>query len=207
MMRPAPPSAVMQPRLRRPAQPRLAQASLSRRSDRRSQRRTRYRGRFRPVRLPVFPDHVVARAFRPFGHRRNHFVRRLAAVERLDQRLHDRHGPVDGARVAPGLEKVRARDMPVAQRRGLVEEQARVDHQADLAHRVGEVEIGRRAVRRVRLADDHQHLHAAGVDVRHQLRERGVLFRRHDLRRRQVRHRCADRGVDRVREGVHRGRL
>ena len=33
--------------------------------------------------------------------RRDHFVRRLAAVERRDQRLHDRDGPVVGPDVAP----------------------------------------------------------------------------------------------------------
>ena len=81
------------------------------------------------------------------------------------------------ARVAPGLEVVGRRDVPVAERGRLVEEQAGVDDEADLAHRLGELEVGGRAQNRVRFADDHEHLHVAGVDVGDKLGERGASVR------------------------------
>ena len=40
--------------------------------------------------LPVLADDVVGRPLRAIAHRRQHFVRRLAAVERRDERLDDR---------------------------------------------------------------------------------------------------------------------
>ena len=81
-------------------------------------------GARRPGRQPaVGPElahQVVAGALGRFAERGEHFVRRLAAVERRDQRLHDRHRAVVGADVAPRLEEVRFRDVPVAERGGLV---------------------------------------------------------------------------------------
>ena len=70
---------------------------------------------------------VVRGALRPIAHRGQHFVRRLAAVERRDERLHDRDSAVVAARVAPRLQEVRLRNLPVAQRRRLVVVEAQVD--------------------------------------------------------------------------------
>ena len=142
------------------------------------------------VRLPVLPHDVVAVALRPIRHRRDHFVRRLAAVQRLDQRLHDRHGAVDRARVAPRFEVVRGRACasgsasPVSSKN-----RPECTTQADLAAspRANLQSAGARE-HRVRLADDHQHLHAAGVDVgRPARRSAACCSRRHDFRRRQIR--------------------
>ena len=105
---------------------------------------------------------------------------------------------------------MRRRHVPVAQRRGLVDEQSGVHPQRDFAHRVGEIQIRRRRVDGVRLADDHQHLDAARLHVGDELAQGGVLFGRHDLRRRLIADGCADvaqRLIDRMRERVHRRRL
>src|SRR5205085_3617247 len=44
-----------------------------------------------------------------------HLVRGLALVERLDQRLHDGHRAVVRARIAPALEWMGRRDVPVTE--------------------------------------------------------------------------------------------
>ena len=49
------------------------------------------------------------------GERAEHFVRRASFVERRDERLDDRDGAVVRARVAPRLERVRVRHVPVAE--------------------------------------------------------------------------------------------
>ncbi len=87
------------------------------------------------VDLPVLADDVVGRALGPIGQRRQHFVRRLAAVERRDQRLHDRRGAVEAARVAPRLEEMRLGNLPVAALRRLVVVEAEVRAQRDLVQR------------------------------------------------------------------------
>ena len=50
-------------------------------------------------------------------------------VQRRDERLDDRHGAVVRARVAPAFERMRVRNVPVAQVRGLVGVEAVIDRQ------------------------------------------------------------------------------
>ena len=69
---------------------------------------------------PVLADDVVRRPLGPVAHRREQLVRRLAAVERSDERLHDRDGPVVPARIAPRLEEVRLGNLPMTERRRLI---------------------------------------------------------------------------------------
>src|SRR5207248_6950597 len=76
--------------------------------------------------LPELANEVVARPLRPVAHRGEHFVRALAAVERGDQRLDDRRCAVVRARVAPRLQEMRFRNLPVAQLRRLVVVQAQM---------------------------------------------------------------------------------
>ena len=78
---------------------------------------------------PVFANDVVTVAFRSVRQRGDDLVGALTAVKRLDERLHDRHRAVDRPRVAPRLEVVRRRNVPVAEPGRLVEEQAGVDAQ------------------------------------------------------------------------------
>jgi hypothetical protein len=75
---------------------------------------------------PVLAHDVVPGPLRAVAHRREELVRGLAAVERRDQRLDDRGGAVVGARVAPGFEEMRFRDLPLAQRRRLIVVEAEV---------------------------------------------------------------------------------
>src|SRR5207248_4604732 len=69
---------------------------------------------------PEFADDVVRGSFRAIAQRREDFVRRAAAVERSDERLHDRNGALVRARVAPRFEKVGFRNVPVTQGRRLI---------------------------------------------------------------------------------------
>ena len=67
------------------------------------------------------------------GQQSQQFNRRLPAVKRLDHRLHGRVNAVVGKRVAPGFEKMRLRNVPCAQPRGLVAIEAQVDAQVNRA--------------------------------------------------------------------------
>jgi hypothetical protein len=75
-------------------------------------------------------------------------VRGLSFVERRDQRLHDRDRAVVGASVAPGLERVSRRNVPVAELGGLVVVEGPVDAQADLGEVLPELEVGGRRDKR-----------------------------------------------------------
>ncbi len=135
---------------------------------------------------------------------------RERVVERRDQRLHERDGAVDGAQVAPALERVRGRQVPVAALGRLVEVEAVMDAQRHLVERLGEVEVGGRVVDRV-AARNHEHLDLAGphlADERAQVRvsrRGGCLLG--ELRVDDRRAHGAQRLVDRVRDRVHGRRL
>ena len=133
------------------------------------------------VHHPVLADEVVTRTL-AFGQRRQHFVRRLAAVERRDQRLHDAHRAVVGAHVAPRFEEVRFRNVPVTERRGLVLVETEVRAHGDLLQRLVELQIDRRRVDRI-AAEDEQELDRAGVHLADQLAQRRALIDRLQLRR------------------------
>ena len=124
---------------------------------------------------PEVAHDVVAGALWTIAHGRQKLVRRLAAVQRRDERLHDRRGPVEGARVAPALEKMRLGDVPLAQRRRLVVVQAQLNTERDVVHRVSKSQIDRRAVDRV-AADDEEHVDAAGLHVGDEVRQRLKLI-------------------------------
>ena len=110
----------------------------------------------RQLALPVVLDDVVRALVGLLGERRQDLVGRLPVEERRDQRLDDRRGPVQGARVAPALQLVRRGHVPVAHPRGLVLVEAQVDAQADLVHRLRELEVRRRVVDGVAAQDDEQ---------------------------------------------------
>ena len=67
--------------------------------------------------------------------------------------------------------------MPLALFGGLVVEEARVHAQRHLLQRVAELPVGRGGEDRIGLADDQQHLHAAGVHVDDELAHGGMLLR------------------------------
>ena len=75
--------------------------------------------------------------------------RRAAFVDRRDERLDQRHRAVERARVAPGLEEVRFRHVPVAALGRFVVVQAEVHGRRHLAECVGKAEIGGRREHRI----------------------------------------------------------
>src|SRR5579862_9691690 len=70
--------------------------------------------------LPVLLNQVVSSETRLAGENRDDFVRGLAPVERLDQRLNNARGAVVSAGIAPGLKIVRFRNVPLTKFGGLV---------------------------------------------------------------------------------------
>ena len=121
--------------------------------------------------FPIVADDLVRAALGLVGQRREDLVGGLTGVERRDQRLHDRSGPVEGARVAPGLEEVRFRDVPVAERGGLVLVRAEMDPETDLVERARERNVGRRREDGV-AAENDQRLHQAVLHVGDELLQR-----------------------------------
>jgi hypothetical protein len=159
--------------------------------------------------VPVVFDDVVARLLGLIRERREQLVGRLAAEEWRDERLQDRDGAVVRARVAPGLERVRRRDVPVAEARGLVVVEAEVDAQIDLAERLHEAEVRGRREDRVAPNDDERR-DLARVHVLDERLKRSRLVRRAAGNRRRVGDGVpgiAKHLVDRVRDRVHGGRL
>jgi hypothetical protein len=158
---------------------------------------------------PEAANEVVAGAERAVGKRRNHVVGRMSVVERRDQRLDDRDGPVLGSDVAPRFEEMRLRNVPVRQRGGLVVVEPEVCPQRDALHRVGEIQIGGRGVDRI-AAEHEQEADRSGVHLPDELLEGRQLIRRTDFGRLRVddgRPDVAERIVHRVRERVHDRRL
>jgi hypothetical protein len=92
--------------------------------------------------------------------------------------------------------------MPLAQHRGLVEIETVVDAKRDALEGLGEPEVGRRGIRRVRARDD-QHLDATGVHVVDELLERAVGGHVGGLGVDDGRAHGTERLVDRVGDGVN----
>ena len=109
------------------------------------------------------------------------------------------------ARVAPRLEKMSLRNLPVAQRRRLIVVQSEMDAERDLVHRAGEAKIGWRRVHRI-AADDHEYVDLAAVHLAGEIAQRLRLIGRLRLDGVGV-HDCrsgiAQRLVHRMRERVH----
>ena len=139
-----------------------------------------------------------------------HFVRRLAAVERRDQRLDDRHGAVVGAHVAPRFEVVRLGDVPVAERRGLVLVADRgARERATFSIASANFRSDGRGVDRIG-AEDEQERRRCRRSSRRPARAGSPAGRSAALRRLRVDDRRADvaeRRVHRVRQRVDDGRL
>ncbi len=146
---------------------------------------------------------------------------RLTLVQRCDQRLQDRGGAVERSGIAPRLELVGGRNVPVRQQRRFVVVIGQVDAQPQGRHAclavepqaaaelAGEIEFGRGVIDRVP-TDDQQYLHAIGPQIVDQFLQRGQLIDRIGLDRFDVNHRLADiaeRAIAGVGQGMHLGRL
>ncbi len=133
------------------------------------------------VMLPMLPPggadafiagrHLIVRQYR------QHLVSRAALVKRLDQRLGDGGGAVEGTRVAPGFQVMRFGQMPVALPRRLILKKAQMNAKRHFLHVLAETQIGRRGEHRI-AAQDYQHFDAARVHVVSQFAQRGGLIHR-----------------------------
>ena len=161
--------------------------------------------------LPVGLHDFVAAGVGLPGEHRHQLVRALAVVQRRDQRLHDAHRAVVGARVAPGFEIVRLVHVPLAEFGGLVliEPEMHAERNARTLQRVGEAKVGGRIVGGISAQDD-QHVHLAGAHVGDQIFQRLGLIHRVGVDRIGVENRLADvaqRLIDRVGQSVNCRRL
>src|SRR5207302_205755 len=77
------------------------------------------------------------------GEERQRLIHRPRVVEGLDQRLAQRCRPVEGAAVAPTLEGVAERQMPLAACRGLVTVSAKMSTEGRIGDRVTQVQAVR----------------------------------------------------------------
>ena len=78
------------------------------------------------------------------GKQRESFLERVAVIKRSNQRLNDTHGAVISASITPGFQKMCLRDVPVAERGGLVIVEAEVNAQRDLQELLRELQINPR---------------------------------------------------------------
>src|SRR5579862_7962876 len=101
--------------------------------------------------LPVLLNQIVSSETRLAGENRDDFVRGLAAIERLDQRLNDGRGAVVSARIAPGLKIVRFGNVPLAKLGSLVAMRSEINLGLDCVRfqRGSKVEFGWRIVSRI----------------------------------------------------------
>src|SRR5688572_2404946 len=113
--------------------------------------RSRRRAHVYVLCLPVTTNDVVIFLIEILAEEKLHdLVNAAAVVERLDERLDDRDRTVVGPGVAPGLEIVFLRDVPVTKLASLVEMRAEVDSKRHLVHTVDvQLQISGRIVNRV----------------------------------------------------------
>ncbi len=116
--------------------------------------------------LPVLLNQIVSGETRLAGENRDDFVRGLAAIQRLDQRLNDAHCAVIGAGIAPRFEIVRFGNVPLAKFGGLVAMRTETNLQADgiRFQRGSKFEFGRRVISRI-AAENQQQVNLARAHV------------------------------------------
>ena len=102
---------------------------------------------------------------------RQKLVHRSALIQGRDQRLNDARGAVERAGIAPALQLVRQRQMPVTVERRLSVVQTQMRAEPHLLKPVGKAQIGRRVVHRI-AAEDQQRVDRPGVVIAAQRGER-----------------------------------
>src|SRR3989449_54666 len=116
-------------------------------------------------RFPGLTHAVVAGKPGFFAESADHVVRRLALIERCDQRLDDAGRAVGRARVAPRFEEIRCGDVPLATVRRLVHIGTQVDRDANFFQLRRKIKIMRSVVDGI-ATEENQRVHAARVHVR-----------------------------------------
>ena len=154
--------------------------------------------------LPVAPQQVQALARLVVGHQGEDLGHRAPAVQRRHGGLQQGDRAVHRAGVAPALQRVRQRQVPVRAGAGLVAVEAGAHLQLHPGERVGEAEVGRRVVGRVGV----EHQQRLDLALAHGLHQAGEVLGR-------LRHRVgvehggagvAQRRVQAMRRLLHRGR-
>src|SRR5581483_4980557 len=166
-------------------------------------------GRCESLSFPIGLHDVVAVPFGMTLKNGEHLVNRFPVIERSDQRLDDGDGAVIGPRLTPGLKIMGFWNMPVAELSRFVIVKTKVHAQLYLQEILGELEVSRRGVRRVR-AEDEQDVHLAGFYVLDQLAKRLHLVHGICFDRVRIDHRLAgvaERNVHRMSQGMNGGRL
>src|ERR1700722_905811 len=92
----------------------------------------------------------------------------MRGVQRSDQRLYYAQCAVKGARIAPGFEEMRFRNMPLAIGGGFVEVRTDVDGVVYFAELGGKIKIVRRGIDGI-YAQNYQRVHFPSVHVRAQI--------------------------------------
>ena len=115
-----------------------------------------------PVAPPEPANQLVVRRSQSMSQKRKDLVSRTPVVERFDKGLHNAGCPIECAGVAPGLQIMGLREMPLAQPGGLVLVHAQMHPNSRFLHVLGEIEISRRREYRIAL-QNHEHFHLAAI--------------------------------------------
>ena len=97
-------------------------------------------------------------------------MRRTPAVERFNERLANRRGAIEGARITPRFQGVRLWDVPDATRRSFIGIKTEMGSKRNLYEGVCERQIGRCVINRIRI-ENNEHLHCARLHFSDQFRE------------------------------------
>ena len=157
--------------------------------------------------LPGFTHRIVRAQARLVQQCLEDVVRCLSAVERIDQRLHDGNRSVVGARIGPGLKRVRGGNVPVGDRARLVHVRTEMGDDLCLVEGRGELEIGWHRVDGVGI-QNHKPIHLPGIQIGNQRLNIAKLIARQRKRGLAGDDRSlagvAQRGVDRPGHGFNR---
>ena len=159
--------------------------------------------------FPVVANSVMRASIAVARQHVHDFVVGLALINGSDQRLQDRDGPVVRAPVAPGLQIVGFRHVPVAPGGGLIRVQTCVRAQLHLLQRIQEIQIGGRIVHRV-AAENQKRLDRSVVHVADQVFDRSDFIDGVGFHRVGIDHSLAGVAqllIERMGEDVNRGRL
>ena len=129
------------------------------------------------LRRPVGLDEIVGAPLRLIGEHLEDLDGGAPVIQRLDERLLDGHGAVEGAGIAPGFEVMGLGKVPLAQLGGLVVVEAEVHADAGLGDLVAHAPLDG-GVERGIAAEDEEQIDAAGFEILHQIAERGDLIDR-----------------------------
>ncbi len=117
-------------------------------------------------------------------------MRRLAAIERINHRLHNRNRSVISASIRPRLKKMRRWNVPLRILPGLVHVRAKVRSHLRLFKCCRKIQISRRIINRIGI-QNHQPVYFARIQIRNQRLQLRSLIRRKSAQTRRIGNRLA----------------